>query len=89
MTAAFAFDVDKLSQYLESRVAGFVGPIELTKFTGGQSNPTFKVTAKSGLYVLRSQPQGKLLKSAHAVDREYQVLDALKNSDVAVPDGIL
>ena len=84
MTAAFAFDVDKLSQYLESRVAGFVGPIELTKFTGGQSNPTFKVTAKSGLYVLRSQPQGKLLKSAHAVDREYQVLDALKNSDVAV-----
>tara|TARA_R110000737_G_scaffold22022_4_gene40648 strand:+ start:10782 stop:11831 length:1050 start_codon:yes stop_codon:yes gene_type:complete len=84
MTTALAFDVEKLSQYLELHVTGFVGPIELTKFTGGQSNPTFKVTAQSGVYVLRSQPAGKLLKSAHAVDREYQVLDALKNSDVAV-----
>jgi len=84
MTATVAFDVEKLTQYLESHVAGFIGPITLTKFTGGQSNPTYKVTAKSGLYVLRSQPPGKLLKSAHAVDREYQVLDALKGTDVAV-----
>jgi aminoglycoside phosphotransferase (APT) family kinase protein len=84
MTATFAFDVEKLTQYLESHVAGFIGPITLSKFTGGQSNPTFKVTAESGLYVLRSQPPGKLLKSAHAVDREFEVLDALKGTDVPV-----
>ncbi|MFT5635448.1 MAG: aminoglycoside phosphotransferase (APT) family kinase protein [Cognaticolwellia sp.] len=84
MTAAVTFDVKKLTQYLESHVADFIGPITLTKFTGGQSNPTYKVTAKSGLYVLRSQPPGKLLISAHAVDREYQVLNALKDTDVAV-----
>jgi len=58
----------------------------LEKFTGGQSNPTYKVVAQSGTYVLRSQPLGKLLKSAHAVDREYKVLDALKNSQVPVAD---
>lgn len=84
MTATVAFDVEKLSQYLESNVAGFAGPITLTKFSGGQSNPTYKVTAQSGLYVLRSQPPGKLLKSAHAVDREFQVLAALKDTDVPV-----
>ena len=78
------FDVEKLTQYLESHVTGFKGPMTLSKFSGGQSNPTFKVTAQSGTYVLRSQPAGKLLKSAHAVDREYEVLDALKETDVAV-----
>lgn len=84
MTATVTFDVEKLAQYLESHVEGFAGPISLTKFPGGQSNPTFKVTAKSGVYVVRSQPPGKLLKSAHAVDREFQVLDALKDTDVPV-----
>ena len=84
MTATVAFDVEKLVQYLEFHVEGFAGPISLTKFPGGQSNPTFKVTAQSGVYVLRSQPPGKLLKSAHAVDREFQVLDALKDTDVPV-----
>ncbi|MGB2742765.1 MAG: phosphotransferase [Cognaticolwellia sp.] len=84
MTATVAFDVEKLAQYLESHIEGFAGPISLTKFPGGQSNPTFKVTAQSGVYVLRSQPAGKLLKSAHAVDREFQVLDALKDTDVQV-----
>ena len=62
MTATVTFDVEKLAQYLESHVEGFAGPISLTKFSGGQSNPTFKVTAKSGVYVVRSQPPGKLLK---------------------------
>ena len=84
MTATVTFDVEKLTQYLESHVTGFKGPMTLSKFSGGQSNPTFKVTAQSGTYVLRSQPAGKLLKSAHAVDREYEVLDALKDTDVAV-----
>ena len=84
MTATVAFDVEKLTQYLESQIPGFIGPITLSKFTGGQSNPTFKVTAQSGLYVLRSQPPGKLLKSAHAVDREFEVINVLKDTEVPV-----
>ena len=78
-------EIKKLTVYLENHVEGFQGPMTMEKFTGGQSNPTFKVNAKSGVYVLRRQPPGKLLKSAHAVDREYKVLDALKHSDVPVP----
>ena len=84
MPNALAIDMDVLTNYLEHHVAGFKGPISLDKFPGGQSNPTFKVIAQSGTYVLRRQPPGKLLKSAHAVDREFRVLDALKNSDVPV-----
>jgi aminoglycoside phosphotransferase (APT) family kinase protein len=84
MSQVLTIDIEKLAVYLEAHVEGFVGPLTLDKFPGGQSNPTFKLTAKSGDYVLRSQPTGKLLKSAHAVDREYQVLDALKESNVPV-----
>jgi len=84
MSQILSIDIQKLTTYLDTHVEGFIGPIALDKFPGGQSNPTFKVTAQSGLYVLRSQPAGKLLKSAHAVDREYQVLDALKGSNVPV-----
>ena len=73
-----------LTKYLEQHVQDFEGPMTMDKFPGGQSNPTFKVTAKSGVYVLRRQPVGQLLKSAHAVDREYQVLSALRDSDVPV-----
>ncbi len=80
------YDVDlvKLSRYLEANVSGFSGPITLEKFAGGQSNPTFKVTAESGIYVLRRQPPGILLKSAHAVDREFKVINALQESKVRV-----
>ena len=78
MPHTFPIDNEKLSAYLQQHVDGFQGPISLEKFSGGQSNPTYKVTAQSGVYVLRRQPPGKLLKSAHAVDREYRVLDALK-----------
>jgi aminoglycoside phosphotransferase (APT) family kinase protein len=78
------FDSKQLSAYLENHISGFKGPITLEKFTGGQSNPTYKISASSGEYVLRKQPSGKLLKSAHAVDREYRVLAALKNTDVPV-----
>ena len=79
-------NIEVLTSHLEENVDGFRGPISLEKFSGGQSNPTFKVSAQSGLYVLRRQPPGKLLKSAHAVDREYSVLNALKNSDVPVAE---
>ena len=83
MAAVEKLDTDALQRYLEAHVEGFRGPIEVEKFAGGQSNPTFRVTAASGVYVLRRQPPGKLLKSAHAVDREYRVLQAL--ADTAVP----
>lgn len=74
--------------YLEGNVAGFEGLQEAKKFSGGQSNPTFLLTAASGSYVLRRQPAGKLLKSAHAVDREFRVIDALSDSAVPVPKAL-
>lgn len=77
-------DEQKLSAYLEQHIDGFQGPLSLKKFAGGQSNPTFLITAKSGKYVLRRKPPGVLLKSAHAVDREYQVTKALENTAVPV-----
>lgn len=84
MSAVDTLDTEKLCSYLEQHVEGFKGPMTAEKFAGGQSNPTFKIDAASGTYVLRRQPPGKLLKSAHAVDREYRVLNALKDTDVPV-----
>jgi aminoglycoside phosphotransferase (APT) family kinase protein len=78
-------DTGVLEPYLEANVNGFSGLISAEKFADGQSNPTFKISAESGEYVLRRQPSGELLKSAHAVDREYRVLSALADSDVPVP----
>ncbi len=79
-------DHQKLARYLEAELDGFQGPLTAEKFSGGQSNPTYKITAASGVYVLRKQPPGVLLKSAHAVDREYRVMKALKDTPVPVPD---
>ena len=84
MSAIDSLDTTVLSAYLENHVEGFQGPLTVEKFSGGQSNPTFRVDAASGQYVLRRQPPGKLLKSAHAVDREYRVIAALKDTDVPV-----
>ena len=84
MSAIDTLDTAVLSTYLESHVKGFQGPLTVEKFSGGQSNPTFRVDAASGQYVLRRQPPGKLLKSAHAVDREYRVIAALQNTNVPV-----
>jgi aminoglycoside phosphotransferase (APT) family kinase protein len=77
-------DIAVLQRYLQQHVDGFDGTLSATKFSGGQSNPTFKLTTGAKSYVLRRQPPGKLLKSAHAVDREYRVLKALQNSKVPV-----
>ncbi|KVL07552.1 phosphotransferase [Burkholderia ubonensis] len=77
-------DVARLTQYLEQHIPGFEGPVEAEKFAGGQSNPTFLLNAKSGRYVLRRQPPGELLKSAHAVDREFRILTALSGTAVPV-----
>ena len=78
------FDIETLRQYLEQHLDGFKGSLQIEKFAGGQSNPTYKITSSSGVYVLRTQPPGKLLKSAHAIDREYKVLAALADTDVPV-----
>jgi aminoglycoside phosphotransferase (APT) family kinase protein len=86
MTAATAaLDEQKLIPWLEAHVEGFGGFQALEKFGQGQSNPTFKVMAESGTYVLRAKPPGELLKSAHAVDREYRVMNALGSTNVPVP----
>ena len=66
-------DEGKLTEWMQANVAGFQGPLHLTKFKGGQSNPTYKIEAASSNYVLRRKPFGPLLPSAHAVDREYKV----------------
>jgi len=73
-----------LAAYLEQQVPGFRGPLTANKFKGGQSNPTYLVDAASGKYVLRRKPPGQLLASAHAVDREFRVLQALHGSAVPV-----
>jgi aminoglycoside phosphotransferase (APT) family kinase protein len=77
-------DVDRLTRYLQQHVPGFDGPVQATKFAGGQSNPTFLLHTPGGRYVLRRQPPGPLLKSAHAVDREFRVLSALGPTQVPV-----
>jgi aminoglycoside phosphotransferase (APT) family kinase protein len=79
------FDVEPLARWMADHVAGFRGPLTVEQFRGGQSNPTFRLTAGGKHYVLRRKPPGKLLPSAHAVDREYRVLTALQGSGVPVP----
>jgi aminoglycoside phosphotransferase (APT) family kinase protein len=70
---------------MREHVAGFHGPLAAERFEGGQSNPTYKLAAASGTYVLRHKPFGRLLPSAHAVDREYRVMRALAGTAVPVP----
>lgn len=78
------FDKTAIENWMGAHVPGFRGPISVEKFATGQSNPTFKLTAASGQYVLRRKPPGQLLKSAHAVDREFRVQQALAETDVPV-----
>ena len=82
---ALRFDVDQLENYMNSHVEGFHGPLDVEQFKGGQSNPTYLLTTESARYVLRRKPPGKLLKSAHAVDREFRVISALYSADFPVP----
>ncbi len=70
-------DEAALTRWLEANVAGFAGPLTLNQFKGGQSNPTYQLVTPTKKYVLRKKPGGKLLPSAHAVDREYRVISAL------------
>lgn len=80
-------DTAKLQPYLEQHAPGFSGDLTYEKFPGGQSNPTFKLSAGGKHYVLRRKPPGELLKSAHAVDREFKVISALHGTDVPVAEA--
>lgn len=79
-------DTTKLERYLSAHIPEFKGPLSAEKFAGGQSNPTYLLTSASGRYVLRRKPPGELLKSAHAVDREFRVMSALASTAVTVPN---
>jgi aminoglycoside phosphotransferase (APT) family kinase protein len=71
-------DATALARYMSDKAPGFGGgPIEVRQFQAGQSNPTYKVTTPDGAYVLRKKPAGKLLPSAHAIEREYAIMQAL------------
>lgn len=78
-------DTAALDAWFRAHVSGYQGPLNAEKFATGQSNPTFLVAAASGRYVLRRKPPGTLLKSAHAIEREYAVMQALAASAVPVP----
>ena len=79
------FNEGALFDYLKENVDGFKGPLQISQFQGGQSNPTFLLHTPERDYVMRKKPPGNLLPSAHAVDREYKVISALQNTDVPVP----
>ena len=78
-------DLERLTQWFQANVEGFAGPISYSKFKGGQSNPTYRIDTPGRSYVLRRQPFGKLLPSAHAVDREYTAMHALGPTGFPVP----
>jgi aminoglycoside phosphotransferase (APT) family kinase protein len=82
---AHGFDPRLLEEYMESHVESFRGPLTVRQFRGGQSNPTYLLQANSGRYVLRRKPPGKLLESAHAVDREFRIISTLYAADFPVP----
>lgn len=78
------FDVGRLTDFMREQVDGFKGALQVEQFKGGQSNPTFLLTAGNKQYVMRRKPAGNLLPSAHAVEREYRVISALAQTDVPV-----
>jgi len=82
---AHRFDESALAAYLERAVDDFGGPLRIRQFEGGQSNPTYLLETPTERYVLRKQPPGELLRSAHQVDREFRVMRALAGTEVPVP----
>jgi len=79
------FDVEPLEQWMESHVEGFSGPLTVSQFKGGQSNPTYRLDTPGRAYVLRRKPPGKLLPGAHAVEREARVMSALGQQGFPAP----
>src|SRR4029079_443611 len=84
-TADLPFPPERLEAFLRDRVKGLAGAMTIERIAGGQSNPTYFVDFANRRLVLRKRPPGQLLKSAHAVDREYRVMQALAATDVPVP----
>jgi aminoglycoside phosphotransferase (APT) family kinase protein len=87
--AHLSFDLGRLAAYLRGGVVDFGETLEAKKFKGGQSNPTYELTGNSRRFVLRRKPPGKLLPTAHAIDREYRVVAALHAQGFPVPRPIL
>jgi aminoglycoside phosphotransferase (APT) family kinase protein len=85
---AHRFDVARLERFMQQEVADFAGPLAVEQFKGGQSNPTYKLATPGAAYVLRRKPPGKLLPGAHAVDREYRVIDALGRQGFPVAKAV-
>jgi aminoglycoside phosphotransferase (APT) family kinase protein len=86
---ALAFDASRLDAYLSARIPGFAGPVTVRQFKGGQSNPTYLIETPARGYVLRRKPPGKLLPSAHAVDREFRVISALNRQQFPVAEALV
>ncbi len=85
---AHRFDEAKLIGWLEAHIQGYAGPLTVSQFSGGQSNPTYRLSTPGRDYVLRRKPPGVLLKGAHAVDREYRVILALYPTGFPVPEPL-
>ena len=88
MSGAFPADTSALDAWLSANVEGYRAPSSATKFTSGQSNPTYLLETASGRYVLRRKPPGKLLKSAHMIEREFRVLKALEGIAYPAPRAL-
>src|SRR5262245_42091931 len=82
-------DPERLAAHLQREVAGFIGPLTVRQFKGGQSNPTYLLETPARQYVLRRKPPGKLLPSAHAVDREVRTIRALHAQGFPVAEAVL
>ncbi len=89
VTERLRFDAARLEDYMRAHVPGFAGPVVVSQFKGGQSNPTYLVETPARRYVLRRKPPGKLLPSAHAVDREHRIISALYAQNFPVPEPVL
>ena len=87
--AAHRFDESALADYLRTNIKGFSGKLKVGQFQYGQSNPTFLLSSDGKTYVLRKKPPGKLLPSAHAVDREYRIIKTLRKADIPVAEALL
>jgi len=89
VAGALKFDAARLEAYLAARAPGFAGPLTVRQFKGGQSNPTYLLETPGRRYVLRRKPPGKLLPSAHAVDREFRAISALHPQGFPVAEPVL
>jgi aminoglycoside phosphotransferase (APT) family kinase protein len=91
VTERHRFDVDRLADHLARHLPGFTGPLAVRQFQGGQSNPTYLLSTPARRYVMRSKPApaAKLLPSAHAIEREFRVMRALRGQGIPVPEVLL